>query len=102
MECNITILPSFIIDDYGKYTKNTILHKITNKKSGPRLWENHNAEDELQMTYEDVDKLLYSLITNNLDEEHLSKQKLKFIKLINKRIKENKHKKELPEICKIN
>ena len=79
-----------------------ISHKITNKKSGPRLWENHNAEDELQMTYEDVDELLYSLITNNLDEEHLSKQKLKFIKLINKRIKDNKHKKELPEICKIN
>ena len=35
--------------------------EIYEKPSAPRLWENHLAEDELKIKYEDIDLILYAL-----------------------------------------
>ena len=38
---------------------------VIEKKSSPHLWEEHEAEKELEATYEEIDSILYCLIEKN-------------------------------------
>jgi NAD+ synthase len=44
----------------GKYLK--VPTAILQKKSSPRLWANHTAEDEIGIIYESIDPILYMLV----------------------------------------
>ena len=42
---------------------------VIEKKSSPHLWEEHEAEKELEATYEEIDSILYCLIEKKLTIE---------------------------------
>ncbi|QDI89592.1 NAD+ synthase [Candidatus Nitrosopumilus sp. SW] len=43
------------------------------KKSSPHLWKDHEAEDELGISYEEIDSILYCLFEKNLSVEETQK-----------------------------
>ena len=76
-----------------------ISDKIINKKSGPRLWIDHDAEDELNMTYDEIDPILFQYNNNQINEDSLSQdQKTIFNNIKDMNVKNN-HKSKMPEIC---
>lgn len=71
-------------------------NQILKKKSSPRIWKDQTAEDEIGMSYEEIDEILQHLETNSLhnyDSKH--------VKRIVSMIQKNLHKREMPPICKI-
>ena len=76
-----------------------ISEKIINKKSGPRLWKDHDAEEELQMTYDELDPILYLYNNNMIDEESLSKEQKHILFNIKNRTIKFSHKSNMPEVC---
>ena len=76
-----------------------ISNKIINKKSGPRLWINHDAEDELNMTYDDIDPILFQYSNNQINEDSLSQEQKTIFNNIKDRNVRNNHKNRMPEIC---
>ena len=46
---------------------------IISKKSSPHLWKDHEAEEELGISYEDVDSILYCLYEKKLSLEETAK-----------------------------
>jgi NAD+ synthase len=71
---------------------------IINKKSSARLWKGHTAEGEIGLTYEDIDIILDHLARRIPIKNSRLKQKTVKIKQL---IEKNKHKHEMPVICKI-
>jgi len=47
--------------------------QIVAKKSSPRLWAGQQAEDELGLVYEDIDRILYCLFDLNMSVDEISK-----------------------------
>ncbi len=41
---------------------------IAQKKSAPHLWDNHGAEEELGMTYEEIDPILQCIVDRRMDD----------------------------------
>ena len=72
---------------------------ILEKKSSPRLWRAQTAEGEIGLSYEEIDHILRRLDANALYESKLNPKYLQRIKAL---VQNNKHKQELPPICKIN
>jgi NAD+ synthase len=73
---------------------------ILEKKSTPRLWRAQTAEAEIGLSYEEIDAILRRLDNANaLYKSNLNPRYLQRIRVI---IENNKHKKEMPPICKIN
>lgn len=71
---------------------------IINKKSSARLWKGHTAEGEIGLTYKDIDKILNYLERRTpIENSRLEKKSVKIKQLIEK----NKHKHEMPVICRI-
>ncbi|MFQ5970348.1 MAG: NAD+ synthase [Nitrososphaerales archaeon] len=86
----------------GNYLKlpNTIL----TKKSSPMLWEHHIATDELGMSYEEIDSILYCLIDHKLTVKATTKKLgIEFSKVakISDMSARSMHKRSLPKICKL-
>ncbi|UVS68216.1 NAD+ synthase [Nitrososphaera viennensis] len=48
------------VRELGRYLK--VPGAILQKKSSPRLWADHTAEDEIGMSYETIDPILYMLV----------------------------------------
>ncbi len=46
---------------------------IISKKSSPHLWKDHEAENELGITYEEIDSILYCLFEKKLSVEETEK-----------------------------
>ena len=46
--------------------------KIISKKSSPHLWKEHEAEEELGVSYEEIDSILYCLCDKKLSVEEAS------------------------------
>ena len=76
-----------------------ISDKIINKKSGPRLWKDHDAEDELHMTYDELDPILYLYNNNLIKEESLTETQKNILQNIKTRNIKFSHKSKMPEIC---
>jgi NAD+ synthase len=72
--------------------------KIQKKKSSPRLWKGHAAENEIGLRYEEIDELLRRMDSNTLDK---SKFNSSDIQRIIEFIENNKHKNEKSPICKV-
>jgi len=47
--------------------------KIISKKSSPHLWKEHEAEEELGVSYEEIDSILYCLIDKKLSVDETVK-----------------------------
>jgi len=78
--------------------------KLVNKKSSPRLWEDHEAEKEIGISYDILDRILYGLVDLELDEESIAKElnlEIDLVKSIKERIRRNEHKRRGPILCQI-
>jgi NAD+ synthase len=47
---------------------------IVGKKSSPRLWDNHLAEEEIGMSYETIDPVLYMLVDKKIKSKDAAKK----------------------------
>jgi NAD+ synthase len=76
---------------------------IIEKKSSPRLWDNHLAEDELGMTYERIDPILQLLEKKSKPREIAKKLKfpLSDVLKVKDMMEKSEHKRDLPPIAKI-
>jgi NAD+ synthase len=72
--------------------------RIINKVSRPGLWIKHTAEGEIGLSFAVVDGILKDLENENFDR---SKYLNKDVKRIHELMQKNKHKSEMPTICKI-
>lgn len=72
---------------------------IVEKKSSPRLWENHLAEDELDMRYEELDSILFLMADKKIKPARVAK-KLKLprqdVRKVERMIDKNAHKQKQP------
>lgn len=82
------------VGELGKFLH--VSYQILKKKSSPRMWKGQTAEDEIGMSYEEIDEILLRLETNSLDN-YDSKNVKKIVTMIQK----NLHKQEMPPICKL-
>lgn len=77
---------------------------ILEKKSSPRLWKGQEAEMEIGLPYESIDKILYSIF----DEKRSAKETqtttglpLSQIEAVLQMHKASSHKRSMPEICQV-
>ena len=72
---------------------------VIEKKSSPHLWEEHEAEKELEASYEEIDSILYCLIEKKLTiEETVSKTGIEIgtVQKIYELNRNTEHKRMLP------
>jgi NAD+ synthase len=68
---------------------------IIQKKSSPRLWNNHLAEEEIGMDYEMIDQILYLLVDRKMQLKDATRKlgiHAKYINEVNKMIEKSLHK----------
>ncbi len=74
---------------------------IVRKKSSPRLWPGQTAEDELGISYEVADRILYELIDlNRPREEVINKWKDKAQRVLSL-MDSSQHKRSLPAVARL-
>jgi len=75
------------------------------KKSAPMLWQGHYAEDELRMSYDEIDAILYCLLDKMLDIRDIVStygiDEAK-VKRVRDMVTSTIHKRSMPPICDIN
>jgi len=59
------------VREIAKYLQ--VPENVISKKSSPHLWKDHEAEDEIGITYEEVDSILYCLLEKKLSLEEIEK-----------------------------
>ncbi len=78
-----------------------IPENIAYKPSSPRLWPGHEAEEELGMSYEEIDLILYSLFDLGLDPGDVSRETGLSIDKVYRVLdmhRRSRHKRSLPPI----
>ncbi|MFH1105791.1 MAG: NAD+ synthase [Candidatus Aenigmatarchaeota archaeon] len=78
--------------------------KIIQKRPTPGLWEGQIAEEELGISYDELDKILYRLFELKESQKKISEKTgitAEKIGKIRERCEGNEHKLKTPEICKI-
>ena len=76
-----------------------IKESIISKKSSPHLWHGHLAEEELGITYEEIDSILYCVIDKAMTREEAAKtiqMPIEKIQKIHQLYKNSEHKRILP------
>jgi NAD+ synthase len=82
--------------EIGRYLH--IPHRILEKKSSPNLWKGQTAEAEIGLSYEEIDVILRHLKRNTSQLNKFGAEKVqKVIRLV----EQNRHKRSLPPVCKI-
>ena len=77
---------------------------IISKKSSPSLWQNHLAETEIGLSYEEIDLILYCLVDKNFTlQETVSQTEvdLSVVDKIHKLYKKSEHKRIMPKACEL-
>jgi NAD+ synthase len=81
-----------------------IPEKIWKKPSSPRLWKGHEAKEELGLSYEEIDPILYCTFDKKLSKEQTI-EKLGIegwkVERVLAMHKQSMHKRKPPEICTI-
>ncbi|MBI4258581.1 MAG: NAD+ synthase [Thaumarchaeota archaeon] len=75
--------------------------QIISKKSSPRLWRGHEAETEIGASYEDIDRILYTVFDLNFNEKKASEEtglNMKLIRRILAMHKQSTHKRNPPPV----
>lgn len=76
----------------------SIPDEIISKESSAQLWKGHTAEEELGLAYDDIDLILDHIERRiKISSFELRKKAVKVKRLIEK----NKHKHEMPVVCKL-
>lgn len=86
----------------GHYLK--LPDSILTKKIGPMLWEKHTAEEEIGMSYEEIDSILYCMFDLKYSPKNTAEKlgiSLKKVMKIKKMHDTSVHKREMPKICKL-
>ena len=99
----IAILYKTQVRALGKFLK--IPDAIIEKKSSPRLWDNHLAEEEIGMDYETIDPILHLLVDKKMEPKAAAKKlgvAEKLVNTIEEMMEKNQHKREMPAIGKLN
>jgi len=90
------------IREFAKYLG--VPDSIISKKSSPGLWQGHLAEDEIGLSYEEIDLILHCITDKNLSLQEtasLTKVDLSVVDKIHKLYKKSEHKRITPKICQI-
>ncbi|MEM0029553.1 MAG: NAD(+) synthase [Candidatus Nitrosocaldus sp.] len=77
---------------------------IIRKRSSPMLWKGHYAEQELGMSYEEIDSILYCLLYLRYGVKDTVKMlgiEEERVKSIIRLVRSSRHKRVLPTICRI-
>lgn len=77
---------------------------IISKKSSPSLWQGHTAEDEIGLSYEEVDLILHCIIDKNIslkETADLAEIDLSIVDKINKLYKKSEHKRITATSCQL-
>ncbi|MEE8186591.1 MAG: NAD+ synthase [Nitrososphaerales archaeon] len=77
---------------------------LVEKKSSPMLWAGHDAQAEIGISYEIIDQVLHGMIDQGMTPKILSTQlgiRNNVVERIQVMINESKHKRSVPEICKL-
>lgn len=91
------------IEPLGNYYKTEVFElakelnipeKIINKNPSAGLWKNQNDEDELGMSYKELDNILYGV--EFLDKNILDKFNINLVEKVHNMIKKANHKNNLP------
>ena len=75
-------------------------NNVVTKKSSPNLWKEHDAEEEIGISYEEIDTALYCLIDKKLSvDETIQKTEIsrKSVEKIYQMYQNTQHKRILPE-----
>lgn len=83
----------------GSYLK--LPEAILQKKSGPRLWANHTAEEELGMSYETIDPLLVMLVDRKKTPKEAATAlgvSIAHATKVHEMVKKSAHKRAMPPI----
>jgi NAD+ synthase len=76
--------------------------KIIEKKSSPRLWEDHLAEEELGLSYEEIDCILYAIFDLKMSKEDIiSIFGSKKVERVTSLHRNSNHKRIMPKLCYI-
>ena len=59
------------VREIAKYLQ--VPENVISKKSSPHLWKDHEAEDEIGITYEEIDSILYCMFEKKLSIEEIQK-----------------------------
>lgn len=73
-----------------------LTEEIIQQKSSPRFWKGQLAEEEIGLSYHEIDRILESYLSHDLENCDVSKRK---IKLVTNMINKNQHKREGVPIC---
>ena len=90
------------VREIAKYLK--VPENVISKKSSPHLWKEHEAEDEIGISYEEIDSILYCLYEKKMTVEETSNTteiEISAIEKIQKLHKNSQHKRlqaQRPEI----
>ncbi|MEM3063815.1 MAG: NAD+ synthase [Candidatus Nitrosotenuis sp.] len=85
------------IREFARFLK--VKDSIISKKSSPHLWKGHTAEEEIGLTYDEVDSVLYCLVDKSMtidqtaDATGIDKSK---IERIHQMYKKSEHKRAMP------
>lgn len=101
------ILP--IADLYKTQVRELAAHlripaEVIRKKSSPRLWNNHLAEDEIGMDYETLDAILCMLLDRKMGSKNTAKRlnlHEKQVKKVKEMIDKSEHKRSLPASARL-
>ncbi len=77
---------------------------IVEKKSSPMLWAGHNAQDEIGISYEVIDQVLYGMINEGGTPRILTMElgiSNDVVERIQAMINASKHKRSVPEMCRL-
>ena len=75
--------------------------KIINKKSSARLWKGQTAEGEIGIKYDEIDKILKYLENNSDFSSNSTKLNGTNVFKIKTLVEKNKHKQNMPPMCKL-
>lgn len=75
---------------------------IVEKKSSPRLWQGQEAEAEIGLSYETIDKILFCIFDKKYSAQETANAAgvpLKEVEAVLKMHKASSHKRSMPEVC---
>jgi NAD+ synthase len=90
------------VKELGRYVK--VPDSILEKKSSPRLWARHVAEDEIGMSYETLDPILYMLIDRKKTAKEVAAalaEPVARVKGVQQMIANSAHKRAMPAAPKL-
>lgn len=77
---------------------------ILEKKSSPRLWKGQEAEMEIGLTYQSIDKILYSVFDEKRsvkETKDVTELPMSQIEAVLQMYKASGHKRSMPEVCQV-